>query len=86
MDNVIKAHREEVGKKIRDARISAGLSHDRLAMQTGTSRQHLIKLEKGQHLARPELLDRISAATGKSIDWFRPEPGQDRATSASEAA
>lgn len=46
------------------------LSHDRLAARVGTSRQHLIKLEKGKHRPRAEMLVRIADATGREIDWF----------------
>lgn len=54
----------EHGAKIRAARVNASLSHDRLAALIGSSRQHLIKLEKGQHRARPAMLDKIADATG----------------------
>ena len=53
-----------LGKRIRAARKRAGLSHDRLGAQVGTSRQHLIRLEKDLHTPRPALLARIAAATG----------------------
>lgn len=46
------------------------LTHDRLAEIVGTSRQHLIKLEKGQHRPRAEMLRRIAEATGRPVEWF----------------
>ena len=36
----------------------------------GVTRQHLIKLEKGNHRPRLETIERISEATGRSVDWF----------------
>ncbi len=48
---------------IKERRIEAG-SHDRLAAMIGSSRQHIIKLEKGLHTPRREMIDRIAEATG----------------------
>ena len=59
-----------VGERIRAARKDAGLSHDRLGELVGTSRQHLIRLEKGVHSPRPDMLARIAAATGKPLSFF----------------
>lgn len=47
-----------------------GLSHDQFGSLVGTSRQHLIKLEKAQHRPGALMLLRISEASGRSIDWF----------------
>lgn len=56
--------------RIKRARREADLSHDRLGERVGTSRQHLISLEKGRHRPRPEMLTKIAEATGREIDWF----------------
>lgn len=77
MSNAIQAHRERVGRKIRLARLSANMSHDQLAAKVGTSRQHLIKLEKGQHLARPEMLAKIAEATKKSERFFESDDDEE---------
>ncbi len=61
------------------------LSHDRLAERVGTSRQHLIKLEKGKHRPRAEMLVRIADATGREIDWF-VDPEVDPSPFPAEAA
>ncbi len=73
MSQVIQAHRERVGRQIRRARKHAGLSHDALAVRVGSSRQHLIKLEKGMHLPSDALLGRIAEATGKTVSYFESE-------------
>jgi transcriptional regulator with XRE-family HTH domain len=59
-----------LGEKIRSARKRAGLSHDKLGAVVGTSRQHLIRLEKGWHRPSPELLARIADATGQPVESF----------------
>lgn len=59
-----------LGERIRFARKAAGLSHDRLGAIAGTSRQHLIRLEKGQHKPKPEMVARIAEATGKPVAFF----------------
>lgn len=61
---------EGTGAKIKRARREAGLSLDRLAERIGSSRRHLIRLEKGDHEPRPATLARIAEATGKPLDYF----------------
>lgn len=54
-----------LNERIRWARRTAGLSHDRLAERLQRSnRGHLIKIEKGEHVPRPDLRDAIADATG----------------------
>lgn len=65
------AQRAHVGDRIREARKGFG-THDRLAEAVGTSRQHLIKLEKGQHAPGETMLARIAEATGRDVAWFMP--------------
>ena len=74
----MEAHRQRVGARIRQARKAAGLSHDALAATVGTSRQHLIKLEQGRHLPRPDMLAAIADATGKPEQWFDQEDEEER--------
>jgi transcriptional regulator with XRE-family HTH domain len=57
---------------------------DQLATAVESSRQHLIKLEKGQHRPRAETLMKIAEATGRSVEWFLdpdldPSPFQEEA-------
>lgn len=51
-----------LGQRIKAAREAKKLSHDRLAEKVGTSRQHLIRIEKGVHTPRADMLARISEA------------------------
>lgn len=59
-----------IGRKIRRARQTAGLSHDKLGAQVGRTRQHLIALEKGDHRPRPQLLIDIADATDRPVEFF----------------
>lgn len=60
-----------IAARIKRARKEAGLTHDALGeVLGGVTRQHLIKLEKGQHRPKADMLARIAAATGREIDWF----------------
>lgn len=66
----LQAQKDHVGHRIRQARKQAYLTHDALADKVGSSRQHLIKLESGQHMPGNALLERIAEATGRTTDWF----------------
>lgn len=66
-----------IGERIRSARKRAGLSHDRLGAIVGTSRQHLIRLEKGIHLPRDGMVARIAEATGQPVSFFENGTGDE---------
>lgn len=62
------------------------MSLDTLAEKAGTSRQHLIGLEKARHRPRLGMLSKIAEATGRQVEWFLdpdvdpspfPEDGRD---------
>jgi len=59
-----------IAGRIRKARRDADLSLDALAHLAGTSRQHLIGLEKVRHRPRIEMLTKIAEATGRHVEWF----------------
>lgn len=46
------------------------MSHDKLAAATGTSRSHLIKLEKAVHRPGAGMLVAIAQALDKPLDFF----------------
>jgi len=70
-ERIRQAPAQVIAARIRRARREAELSHDRLGEAIGgVSRQHLIKLEKGQHRPRAEMLTRIAEATERNVDWF----------------
>lgn len=71
-----------IAARIRKARREADLTLDALGETVGTSRHHLIRLEKGQHRPRLEMLSKIAEATGRHVEWFLdpdldPSPFQD---------
>jgi transcriptional regulator with XRE-family HTH domain len=52
------------GARIQKARKRTGLSQEAFAPKVGTTRRHMIRLERGQHLPKGELRDRIVDVTG----------------------
>lgn len=75
---------EAAGRKIKKAR---GLqTQQAVATAAGITVRHLIRLENGEHLASDRVLAGIAKATGHDLEWFRPTPGQDRASATGAAA
>lgn len=72
-DRIKDAPRKLISARIRRARRQAELTLDRLGEIVGTSRHHLIRLERGDHRPREEMLTRIADATGKPLDYFLVE-------------
>lgn len=67
-----------LGERIRWARRSAGLSHDRLVEKLGRSnRGHLIKIERGDHTPRGDLRDALADACGVPRDLFSDEDDEE---------
>lgn len=73
------ATRARIGLRIRQARKHSGLTLDALAARVGSSRQHLIKLEKGQHGPGRPMLAAIAAATGKRQEFFTSDDDEEDA-------
>lgn len=59
-----------IAARVKRARKTAGLSHDRLGERCGMYRANLIKLEKGLHRPRLVTLERIASATDRDVRWF----------------
>lgn len=83
-EQIHQADLQLIAGRIRKARRTADLSLDKLAESVGTSRQHLISLEKARHRPRVEMLSRIAEATGRHVEWFLdpdrdPSPFQEAA-------
>lgn len=83
-EQIRQAPAQLIAQRIRRARRTS-TKHptlDGLAAAVDSSRQHLIKLEKGQHRPGAGMLTRIAEATGRSVEWFLdpdldPSPFQD---------
>jgi len=63
--------------RIKMARQRANLTLDRLGEAVGTSRHHLIRLEKGEHKPKPDMARRIAEATGVPIELLQDEDDEE---------
>jgi transcriptional regulator with XRE-family HTH domain len=83
-DRIRRAPADLLASRIRRARRTSDQTLDRLAVAVDSSRQHLIKLEKGMHRPRAPLLTKIAEATERPVEWFLdpdldPSPFQEAA-------
>lgn len=62
-DHVI-ARRRAIGRRIREARVDAGMTQERLAELVGLTRNTIYNIEQGHHPALIDSLLRISDAVG----------------------
>lgn len=71
-ERIRRAPADLVAARIRRARRTSDdvRTLDQLAIAVESSRQHLIKLEKGQHRPRAEMLSKIAEATRRQVEWF----------------
>lgn len=73
-----KVYALPLGARIRWARESAKLSHDKLVSSIGRSnRGHLIKVEQGLHTPRTDLRDAIADATNVPRDLFATDDDEE---------
>lgn len=76
-----------VAARIKRARKTLGLSHDKLGERMGgVVRQTLIGYEKGDHRPRLAMLERIAEATGREVRWFVDPEAEPSPFPAAEAA
>ena len=59
-----------VGRRVREARISSGLSQTKLADALDISFQQVQKYEIGVNRVAPSRLTVIAKMTGRNVDWF----------------
>lgn len=59
-----------VGARIKWARKRIGLSLDKVAQAANTSRQHLIRLERDEHVPTDEFLERLAPALDQPVSFF----------------
>lgn len=69
----------KIGARIRAARVNAGYSQDRFAEAAGTTRRHLIRIERGDHVPRVDLMQRISELTGEPIERLSGDDDEEEA-------
>lgn len=78
------ARKLPVGQRIIWARKRKGISQERLAELIGTSRRHMIRIEKGQHRPGPRLRGRIAQVTEQPEAFFE-DPDDEEGSSMSLA-
>lgn len=61
------------GKKIRQARLAAGLTQSQLARAVDTSERNIVRWETERNAPRMTHLAGIAQATGKDVDHFLAE-------------
>lgn len=66
-----------IGQRIVWARRRVGISQEKLAGLIGTSRRHMIRLEKGLHKPGETFVARIAEATGQPRELFEDEDSED---------
>lgn len=57
----------DVGKAIRDLRVKAGYSQDKLVAQTGISRSQLYFIESGRCVPRVETMEKIAGVLNMKV-------------------
>jgi transcriptional regulator with XRE-family HTH domain len=62
----------EVGRRLRQARVTKGLSQERLAQQLGISRASVVNIEAGRQRAPLHLLWQLSEALGTDLSLLIP--------------
>lgn len=72
-----EARRLPLHQRIVWARNSKAVSQERFAEQIGTSRRHMIRIEKGVHRPGPVLLARIAEATEQPLEFFTDEDDEE---------
>lgn len=71
------ARRLPLHERIVWARKRKGISQERLAERIGTSRRHMIRIEKGLHRPGPEFRARIADATEQTPDFFSDDEDEE---------
>ncbi len=65
--NPLSGRSMEVGRKIKESRISAGLTQLKLAGIVGTSQEAIAKIEAGRHNLTLRNLEKITKALNKNL-------------------
>lgn len=60
----VLARRREVGQQIREARLHANLTQERLALDAGLDRVFIVRIEQGQQAPTLDTLIRIAHSIG----------------------
>lgn len=66
-DATTAGKRWDVGQRLRQARLDAGLTQTEVAAQIGTSTSYISEIENGRHNVTMDTLDAIAAAIGVEV-------------------
>lgn len=66
-----------IGLKIRKARTDAGYSQERFAEKIGSSRRHVMRLERGDHQPGAAMVKRMAEVTGKPESFFADDDDEE---------
>lgn len=75
-----------LGRKIRKARETLGISQENFAPKVGTTRRHLIRIEAGKHRPGDHLLSAVARETGTPVEQFTNEGDDEMQTSFTTAS
>ena len=73
-----------VPHRIREARLSQRMSQEALASRVRTSRQNVLRWEKGHNTPRAEHVAAIAEATGRPLEFFFGDDEDEEAALAAE--
>ncbi len=62
-----------IGKMIRELRISSGYTQEQLAEKIGIDNKHLSKIEKGIHIPSYKTMQKLSNVFGLKLNFFEGE-------------
>lgn len=68
LDPAVRAASEEIGEKLKQARLKAGLSQKTLAERAGMTRTSYARIEKGQTNVTVDSLIRIAQGLGADLN------------------
>lgn len=61
---------EWVSKRIKDARVEAGLTQEQLAEKTGLPQSHISRIENAKHSPARATIEKVAKALGKPVEFF----------------
>ena len=59
---------EDIGEKIREARLQKGWTHRRLSAECGYTQQSIATWERGEHRPSPRALEAVGKALGIKLE------------------
>jgi DNA-binding XRE family transcriptional regulator len=67
VESISAMGRQALGERVRQSRLAAGMTQDRLARAAGIGRVTLVRIEQGEQSPRYETLTALASALGRSV-------------------